>query len=54
MKKLSLLVFLICLPILAKSQEVKESPFKSEIKSVTVFLSGAQIFESAVGNFPVG
>jgi hypothetical protein len=54
MKKLSLLVFLICLSFLAKSQEVKESPFKSEIKSVTVFLSGAQVFESAVGNFPAG
>lgn len=54
MKKLSLLVFLICHSFLAKSQEVKESLFKSEIKSVTVFLSGAQVFESAVGNFPAG
>jgi hypothetical protein len=54
MKKLSLLLLLFCLAFLTNAQELKESTFKSEIKSVTIFLSGAQIFESALGNFPAG
>lgn len=54
MKKLSLLLVLFCFTFFAKAQELKESTFKSEIKSVTIFLSGAQIFESAQGNFPPG
>ncbi|WP_425637067.1 mucoidy inhibitor MuiA family protein [Algoriphagus yeomjeoni] len=36
------------------SQEIKESTFKSEIKEVTVFLSGAQIFETASGQLSAG
>jgi hypothetical protein len=54
MKKLSLSLVLFCLTFLANAQELKESTFKSEIKSVTIFLSGAQIFESAQGNFLPG
>jgi len=54
MKKSALSLLLFCLTFIANAQEGKESPFKSEIKSVTVFLSGAQVFESAVGNFPSG
>jgi hypothetical protein len=54
MKKAALSLLLFCLTLLANAQEGKESPFKSQIKSVTVFLSGAQVFESAIGNFPAG
>jgi hypothetical protein len=54
MRKAALSLLLFCLTILANAQEGKESPFKSQIKSVTVFLSGAQVFESAIGNFPAG
>jgi hypothetical protein len=54
MRKAALSLLLFCLTLLANAQEGKESPFKSQIKSVTVFLSGAQVFESAIGNFPAG
>lgn len=54
MKKFTLSLLLFGLAFIALAQEAKESSFKSEIKSVTVFLSGAQIFESANGNFPAG
>jgi hypothetical protein len=54
MKKAALSLLLFCLTLIVNAQEGKESPFKSQIKSVTVFLSGAQVFESAIGNFPAG
>ena len=54
MRKAALSLLLFCLTLIVNAQEGKESPFKSQIKSVTVFLSGAQVFESAIGNFPAG
>jgi len=38
----------------ANAQEIKETPFTSSIQEVTLFLSGAQIFEKAQGNIPAG
>ncbi len=54
MKNSFLVLSLLLFTFLVKAQETKESLFKPEIKSVTVFLSGAQIFETAQGNFPAG
>ncbi|MDX5338939.1 MAG: DUF4140 domain-containing protein, partial [Cyclobacteriaceae bacterium] len=36
------------------SQELKEVKLTNEIESVTLFLSGAQIFEKAGGSIPAG
>lgn len=38
----------------AFSQEIKEAPISSQIQEVTLFLSGAQIFEKASGPIPSG
>jgi hypothetical protein len=54
MKKLlfSLLLVLLALPGFA--QDLKEVSLTSQIKEVTLFLSGAQLFESASGTIPAG
>ncbi|REG92040.1 DUF4139 domain-containing protein [Algoriphagus antarcticus] len=54
MKKFSLLLTLFLVSFFSFSQEIKESTFKSEIQEVTVFLSGAQIFETSSGKIPAG
>ncbi|MEB2774860.1 mucoidy inhibitor MuiA family protein [Algoriphagus sp. D3-2-R+10] len=54
MKKFSLLLTLGLLSFFSFSQEIKESTFKSEIQEVTVFLSGAQIFETSSGQISAG
>ncbi|MBB6326539.1 hypothetical protein FHS59_002167 [Algoriphagus iocasae] len=38
----------------ALAQEIKETKFTSKIEEVTVFLSGAQIFETSSGQIPSG
>lgn len=38
----------------ASAQEIKETKFTSKIEEVTVFLSGAQIFETSSGQIPSG
>ncbi|WPR74539.1 mucoidy inhibitor MuiA family protein [Algoriphagus sp. NG3] len=52
-KQLFLLAFAF-LPVLGFCQEIKESTFTSEIQEVTVFLTGAQIFETASGQLSTG
>lgn len=54
MKKLTLFFTLFLLAFYAFSQEIKEATFKSEIKEVTVFLSGAQVFETSDGQISAG
>ncbi len=54
MKKHLFLLALTFLPVLGFCQEIKESTFKSEIQEVTVFLAGAQIFETASGQLSAG
>ena len=50
---LSPLVFLF-LVLQGFSQELKEIPLSNQIKEVTLFLSGAQVFETATGTLPAG
>lgn len=54
MKKFTFSLTLILLSFFGFCQEIKESTFNSEIKEVTVFLSGAQVFESSSGQIPPG
>ena len=54
MKKLSLATLFTLFTFLAFSQEIKESTFKSAIQEVTVFLSGAQVFETSSGQISAG
>lgn len=54
MKKFSLLLTFLLLSFFSFTQEIKESIFNSEIQEVTVFLSGAQIFETASGQLSAG
>ena len=50
-----LLSFLLLGSVLhASAQDLKEIPLTSQIKEVTLFLSGAQVFESATGTLPAG
>ena len=50
---LSPLVFLF-LVLQGFSQDLKEIPLTNQIKEVTLFLSGAQVFETATGTLPAG
>lgn len=55
MKQLFLLSSLLILFIFKISaQELKETKFTSKIEEVTVFLKGAQIFETSAGQIPAG
>lgn len=55
MKKTTLLLFLIIITFrLAFAQIFKEKELKTEIKEVTVFLSGAQLFETGNATIPKG
>lgn len=46
--------FFILISFNISAQELKESKFTSKIEEVTVFLSGAQIFETSAGQIPAG
>lgn len=52
--KLPLLLLLLISALNANCQNFKEKKLKTEINEVTVFLSGAQIFESGTATIPVG
>jgi hypothetical protein len=54
MKRFLLSIFLLGSVLHASAQDLKEIPLTSQIKEVTLFLSGAQVFESATGTLPAG
>lgn len=54
MQKLLLSYLALLLSIQAFAQDLKETVLTSQIKDVTLFLSGAQIFENASGQIPLG
>jgi len=54
MKNTFLTLLLCVLSIYSFSQEIKETNFNSQIEKVTVFLSGAQIFETSSGQLSAG
>lgn len=54
MKRLIFPAFLLVFVFKGLSQEIKETPLKSQIKDITLFLSGAQVFETASGQIPAG
>jgi hypothetical protein len=54
MKRLLFSFFLLGTVLQAPAQELKETTLTSQIKEVTLFLSGAQVFETATGSFPAG
>src|SRR4051794_19291127 len=51
--RLTFLLFLLCTGVVY-AQTFKEKELKSSITDVTVFLSGAQIFESGLTTLPAG
>jgi hypothetical protein len=54
MKRLIFSFFLIGSVLQASAQDLKEVSLTSQIKEVTLFLSGAQVFETATGSLPAG
>jgi hypothetical protein len=54
MKRLLFSFFLLGTVLQAPAQELKETTLTSQIKEVTLFLSGAQVFETATGSLPAG
>lgn len=54
MKKLTLALLFSCISIICLAQEIVENDFESEIQEVTVFLNGAQVFETSHGQIPAG
>ncbi len=54
MKRFLLSFFLLGSVLQASAQDLKEIPLTSQIKEVTLFLSGAQVFETATGSIPAG
>lgn len=54
MKRFLLSIFLLGSVLHASAQDLKEIPLTSQIKEVTLFLSGAQVFETATGTLPAG
>jgi hypothetical protein len=54
MKRLLFSFFLLGTVLHASAQDLKEIPLTSQIKEVTLFLSGAQVFETATGSLPAG
>lgn len=54
MKKITFSLTFFLVSFFGFCQEIKESTFNSEIKEVTVFLAGAQVFESSSGQIPSG
>jgi hypothetical protein len=54
MKRLLFSFFLFGSVLQASAQDLKETPLTNQIKEVTLFLSGAQVFETATGSIPAG
>ena len=54
MKKLFFSLLLVILALQGFAQDFKEVTLTSQIKDVTLFLSGAQVFETASGTLPAG
>jgi hypothetical protein len=54
MKKLLLSVLTLLMSLQMFAQDLKETSLASQIKDVTLFLSGAQVFENASGQIPAG
>jgi len=54
MKRLIFSFFLLGSLLQASAQDLKEIPLTNQIKEVTLFLSGAQVFETATGPLPAG
>jgi hypothetical protein len=54
MKRLFFSFFLLGNVLQASAQDLKEVSLTSQIKEVTLFLSGAQVFETATGSLPAG
>jgi hypothetical protein len=54
MKRLFFSFFLLGNVLQASAQDLKEIPLTNQIKEVTLFLSGAQVFETATGSLPAG
>jgi len=52
----SAIILIICLFFsgFIRAQEIKETIFKNNIQEVTLFLSGAQVFERSQGTIPAG
>ena len=54
MKRLLFSLLLVSLALQGFAQDLKEVTLTNQIKEVTLFLSGAQVFETATGTLPVG
>jgi hypothetical protein len=54
MKRFLFSFFLLGSVLQASAQDLKEISLTSQIKEVTLFLSGAQVFETATGTLPAG
>lgn len=54
MKRLLFSILLVNSALQGFAQDLKEVTLSSQIKEVTLFLSGAQVFETATGSLPVG
>ena len=54
MKRLLFSLLLVSLAFPGFAQDLKEVTLTNQIKEVTLFLSGAQVFETATGNLPAG
>ena len=54
MKRLLFSLLLVSLAIPGFAQDLKEMTLTNQIKEVTLFLSGAQVFETATGALPAG
>ena len=54
MKRLLFFLLLGSFALQGFAQDLKEVTLTNQIKEVTLFLSGAQVFESATGSLPAG
>ncbi|GAB2487616.1 DUF4139 domain-containing protein [Algoriphagus taiwanensis] len=54
MKRIFASLIAFSLLAIAQAQDIKETTLNSQIKEVTLFLSGAQVFETASGTIPTG
>ena len=54
MKRLLFSLLLVSLAFPGFAQDLKEVMLTNQIKEVTLFLSGAQVFETATGTLPAG
>jgi hypothetical protein len=54
MKRLLFSLLLVSLAFQGFAQDLKEVTLTNQIKEVTLFLSGAQVFETATGSLPAG